>query len=135
MAFFADTDQFYACTRVLFDRILEEEPGAADGITAAHMVFRLRCRQPDAGITLNGRRRPLEIVYGPARPRPTLDIELAADTLHLIMLGEESLKGALANGSLKVHGPVWKVTGLADLFSQAQKLYPQVLRDAGLVPA
>jgi hypothetical protein len=135
VAFFADTGQFYDCTRLLFDRIQDQEPSAADGITAAHMVFRLRCSRPSAEITLNGRKRPLEIVYGPARPRPTLDIELAADTLHRIMLGEDSLKGALANGSLKVNGPVWRVKGLADLFSQARELYPQVLRDAGLVPA
>ena len=49
------------------------------------------------------------------------------------MLGEESLKAALANGALKVHGPVWAVTGLADLFSQAREFYPQVLRDEGLI--
>jgi hypothetical protein len=132
MPFFADTDQVYACTRALFARIEEEDPGAADAIRASYLVIRLRCTEPDADFTINGRQRPILTTFGPSRLRPTLDIELAADTLHRIMLGEQSMKKALANGQLKVQGPVWKALALADLFRQGQTLYPQVLKEQGL---
>lgn len=135
MPFFADSEQLYACTRALFSRIQEQDPGAADAILASHLVIRLRCTRPEAEITINGRKRPVQTTYGPSRLRPTLDIELAADTLHRIMLGEQSMKKALANGQLKVRGPVWKATALADLFYRGQAIYPQVLREQGLVPA
>jgi hypothetical protein len=132
MAFFADTNQFYECTRLLFDRIQEQEPDAADAILASHLVIRLRCSGPDAEFTINGLKRPLQTAFGPSRIRPTLNVELAADTLHGIMLGELSLKTALARGLLKVHGPVWKTRALAELFYRGQRLYPAVLCDLGL---
>ena len=132
MAFFKDSDQLYTCAKALFTQIEEEDPGASDAILASHLVIRLRCTQPDAEFTLNGRRRPVEITYGPAKIRPTMDIELAADTLHYILLGELSMKKAMANGQLKVRGPVWKVTALADLFYRGKEIYPGVLEEQGL---
>jgi hypothetical protein len=132
MAFYADADQFYTCTKTLFTRIEEQEPGAADAILASRLVIRLRCTEPDAELTINGRQRPVQITFGPSRLRPTLDIELPADTLHRIMLGEVSLKKALANGQLKVLGPVWKATVLADLFHRGRALYSEVLHEQGL---
>lgn len=131
MAFFADTNQFYDCTRLLFDRIQDQDPGAAEAILASHLVIRLRCTEPDAEFTINGLVRPLQTAFGPSRVRPTLDIELAADTLHDIMLGELSLKTALARGLLRVRGPVWRTRALAELFCRGQRLYPEVLRDLG----
>ncbi len=131
MAFYTDSEQLYACTQALFSRIEAEDPGAADAILASRLVIRLRCTEPDAEFTINGRRRPVQTTFGPSRLRSTLDIELAADTLHHIMLGELSLKTALANGQVKVRGPVWKAPDLADLFRRGQTLYPQVLREQG----
>ena len=133
MPFYADADQFYACTQALFARIEEQNPGAADAILASRLVIRLRCTEPDAELTINGRQRPMQTRFGPSRLRPTLDIELPADTLHRIMLGEMSLKKALANGRLKVLGPVWKATDLADLFRRGQALYREVLHEQGLL--
>jgi hypothetical protein len=129
MTVFADTDQFYTITRALFARIAENDPGAADAILASRLVIRVRCTDPDAEFTLDGRQRPLQTIFGPAKQRPTLDIELNAGTLHRIMLGELSLKTALANGKLAVRGPVWKAMALADLFRHSQVLYPQVLKE------
>ena len=134
MSIYADRNQFYACTKALFARIEEEDPGAGDAILASHLVMQLRSTQPDAEININGRRRPLQITYGPSTVRPTLDIELPADTLHRILLGELSTKKALANGKVKIRGPVWKATDLEHLFRQSQSLYPEILREQGLVP-
>jgi hypothetical protein len=133
MAPYTDSDQLYACTKALFSRIAEQHPGAADEILASRMVIRLRCTEPAAELTLNGRRRPLQTIFGPSNLHPTLKIDLSADTLHRIMLGELALKTALARGLLKVQGPLWKSTALADLFQPAQLLYRQVLREQGLI--
>jgi hypothetical protein len=133
MAFYADAEQFYTCTQTLFARIEEQEPGAADAVLASRLVIRLRCTEPNAEFTINGRQRPLQTTFGPSRLRPTLDIELPADTLHRIMLGEISLKKALANGRLKVLGPVWKAADLADFFRRGQVLYRKVLHEQGLL--
>ena len=132
MAIFVDPEQLYGATEALFARIAEEDPGAADAILASHLVICLRSTEPETEITINGRRRPLETTFGPSPVRPTLDIELPADTLHQIMLGRQSMKSALAGGQLKVRGPAWRAKALADLFRQGQSLYPEVLREQGL---
>jgi len=135
MAFFRDTDQFYLCTQALLSRIQKEDPGAADAILASHLIIRLQSTDPEAEITINGRKRPVQVTYGPAGLRPTLNIELTADTLHGIMLGQLSLKKALADGRLKVRGPVWKTQALADLLTQGRDIYPRILQEQGLAPA
>ena len=134
MSFFTDTDHFYAVTKALFAQIEEQDPGAADAILASRLVIHLRITAPTAELTIDGRRRPVQTTFGPCKLRPTLDIELAADTLHRIMLGEQSMKKALANGKLKVRGPVWKAMALADLFRRGQALYPGVLHEQNLTP-
>ncbi len=132
MTVYANDDQLYACTKALFSQIEREDPGAADAILASHLVIRLRCTEPDAEFTINGRHRPVQTTFGPSALRPTLEIELEADTLHQIMLGKLSLKTALGNGLLKVRGQVWKAMALADLFRRGQSLYPEVLHEHGL---
>ena len=131
MAVYTDTEQLYTYVKALFTLIAEREPGAADAILASNMVIRIRCTEPDAEITINGRQRPLETTFGPTRLRPTLEIVLAADTLHAIMLGELKIKKAVADGLLTARGTVWKAGALADLFHQGQELYREVLREQG----
>ena len=131
MAVYTDTEQLNAYVKALFALIAEKDPGAADSVLASRLVIRLLCTEPEAEITINGRQRPLEMTYGPSRLRPTLEIELTADTLHAIMLGELGLRKALANGLLEVRGPMWRAKALADLFYQGQELYRQVLEEQG----
>ena len=133
MPFFENSEQLETCMRALFAGIEQDDPGAADAISASHLVIRLQCMEPAAELTINGRQRPARTTFGPSAIRPVLDIELAADTLHGIMLGEQSMTKALSNGLLKVRGPVWKATALAELFRRGQKLYPDVLSEQGLV--
>lgn len=132
MAFFADSDQLYACARALFSRLQADAPTAVQGVQTSRLLIHLRCSDPSAEITLNGRQRPVQISYGPIRLRPDLTVDLKADTLHGILADELSLKKALANGQLKVQGPIWKATVLGDLFTQGRVFYPQILREQGL---
>jgi hypothetical protein len=131
MAVYTEAEQLYSYVEALFALIAQENPGAADSVLASRSVIRLRCTEPEAEITINGRQRPLETTYGPTRLRPTMDIELTADALHAIMLGELGLKKALADGLLEVRGQIWKAKALADLFYQAQELYREVLQERG----
>jgi hypothetical protein len=133
MPFFEDSDQLYAVAKDLLTRVQEEIPSASDSIARAHLVIRLATTDPVTEFTLNGRKRPVDVVYGPTRLRPTLDLSLEADTLHSILLDEISLTRAVSSGRVKSRGPVLKLVALADLFRGGQKVYPQVLRDQGLV--
>ena len=131
MAVYTDTEQLYRYVQALRARIAEKDPGAADAILASNMVIRMCCTEPDAEITINGRRRPLETTFGPRRLRPTLEIDLSADTLHAIMLGDLKIRKAVADGLLTARGTVWKAGALADLFRQGQELYREVLHEQG----
>jgi hypothetical protein len=58
-----------------------------------------------AEVTIDARKRPLHIVYGPNGLRPELDVALAADTLHRILLGQLSLRKALGRKAVRPRGP------------------------------
>jgi len=132
MPFYSDTEQLYSATRALFARIGQSDSHAADGILKARLVIRLRTRDPEGEIVLDGRRPPLISSFGPSTLRPELEIQIAADTLHRILLGALPLGKALSAGLLKVKGPILKTLPLADLFHQGQRYYPEVLKELGL---
>jgi len=133
MSFYTDAGQFYKCIGALFERVLAESPGVAKAILASRMIIRLRCTEPIAEVTLNGRRAPVQATRGPSPLRPDLDVELDGDTLHFILLGELPIKRALASGQMKVKGRVWKAPALVDLLHQGQALYSDILGEHGML--
>ena len=132
MPFYHDTEQLYAATQALFARISQNNPHAADGILKARMVIRMRTSEPEGEIALDGRQASLKSSFGPSALRPELDIQMSADTLHRILLGQLALGKALSGGLLKVKGSILKTLPLAELFHQGQRYYPEVLRELGL---
>lgn len=133
MPFYASDDQLYASLRVLFGRIEAENPQAADAMFKSRLSFRFRCSDPEAVLVIDARQRPLHITYGANNSvKPDLDVKLATDILHQILLGQLSLTKALGSKQIVPTGPVWKTMVLADLFQQAKTIYPQVLREQGL---
>ena len=132
MPFYTSSEHFYACTKALFARIAQRNPHANDAIHRSRLSIRFRVRQPEAEILIDGRHNPVQTSFGPNPAKAELDIELAADTLHRIMLGELHITSALGSGLLKVKGPAWKTIMLGELFHQAQRYYPQVLQEQGL---
>ncbi|MFQ5578732.1 MAG: SCP2 sterol-binding domain-containing protein [Anaerolineae bacterium] len=133
MPFYASADQLYHCFEPLFARLQAESPDAAQAVHKSRLVFRFVCARPNARITINGRHNPPQASFGPSALTPDLEVELAADTLHQILLGELSLRQALAANAMAVKGPAWKSFILAPVFEQGKRLYPQVLREQGLV--
>jgi hypothetical protein len=133
MPFYATTEQLYASTRVFFERIGREYPHAADAIVKQKMTVRLSTIEPTGEFGLDGRHTPLTSHIGNVPFRPELDIEMPADMLHAILMGQTSIKSGLASGKLKARGAILKAFSLSGLFQQGQKVYPQVLREQGLI--
>jgi putative sterol carrier protein len=133
MPFYTSPTQFYDCLGELFGRISAEGEASLQSLTNSKLVFRFQCLDPSAEITINGRTTPAQHHFGPVNLPPTLEITLPADTLHHIMLGELGIMKALGSGKLKVKGPMLKARALGDLFGRSQALYPQVLREKGLL--
>ena len=132
MAVYDNAEELYGCLRELFARMEAAEPQAAESLLKSRLCIRFQLAQPVAEITIDARQRPLQIWYGPTIGKPDLDVALAADTLHRILLGELSLAKALGRKLLIPKGPVWKTAALGDLFASARTIYPQVLQDGGL---
>jgi hypothetical protein len=85
-------------------------------------------------VLLDGRRPgQFQAIYGPAEIRPDLDVELAADTLHLILLDSLPLRKAVGSGLVKVKGPTWRLNALAVVLDHGRLVYPAVLRDQNLM--
>jgi putative sterol carrier protein len=132
MTIFADTDQFYACTRAVFTRMAEQDPQAGSAVSRTGMILRLTVTDPAGQITLDGRHNPVQTVFGENSLRAGLQVSMSATTLHRILLGQLSVMSALGAGLVKVRGPVLKALALSDLFHHMQAVYPEVLRDQGL---
>lgn len=135
MPFFKDVSQFHTILQRVFEAVDTQNPRAAEALLRSRLLIRLKCSAPTTDIWINGRRRPLTTHFGHARLHADLEVALDADTLHQILLGELSLTKGVASGRLEVRGALWKAKGLADLFYQSQSVYPEILREEGLLPA
>lgn len=124
--------QLYSCFRSLFGIIERYDPEAADALLKASLTITFRCFAPAAAITINARRAPVQVFYGASKLEPTIEVGLAADTLHCLLLGDMRLTKAIGAELVTLKGPVWKALSLADLFHCAQQFYPDVLAAHGL---
>jgi hypothetical protein len=132
MSFYTSSDQFYELTRALFDRVQEEDKTAAEALNKAKLLIRFNCSEPEAVITINGRRVPAEVTYGVNKIRPEVDVRLTADSFHRILLGDLRLSKALASREIELRGPARKALVLAGLFHECQSIYPQILLEHGM---
>ena len=132
MPFYTDADQVYTVMQALFECMHGMEPDPVEALVSSRMVIRINLTDPDAHITIYGRQRPVRIGYGPSNGRADMEIGMEADTLHLILLDEYSIRRGFSNGELKVRGPIWKALSFADIFQKGRTFYPQILRDHGL---
>ena len=133
MTFYTDAEQIYAVMQALFESMSSMTPDPVDALVSSHMVIRINLSDPDAHITINGRKRPVTIEYGSSNGRADMEIGMESETLHLIFLDEYSIKQGFSNGELKVRGPIWKALSFADIFQKGRTFYPQVLQDQGLM--
>jgi hypothetical protein len=116
----------------LFDIIEQHDPQASDALLKASLIITFQCTSPTAAITISARRAPVQVLYGPTKLKPTIEVGLEADTLHCLLLGDIRLTKAIGAELVTLKGPVWKTLSLADLFHYAQQFYPGVLEAQGL---
>lgn len=126
MAIFASADAFYTTMRALFTEMQRQYPKATRGIERSRLSIGFDVTDPDAYLWVNGKIRPAAIHYGTLDRRHDLKIQLTADTLHRIMLGELRLRQALSSKALQVDGSILKALTLAELFDQARTIYPRL---------
>jgi hypothetical protein len=127
MPVYSQSEKLVETLQVLFERIQSAHPGATASLAASRLIIRLACSAPAAEITINGRKQPVQITYGKSPLRPDLDIQLNADALHQILLGELTLSQAVGSGEVKIKGPVWKSFVLEDVLHHGQAIYPGLL--------
>lgn len=132
MPIYHSDTQLYSCLRALFDLIAEQEPTATNALLKASLAITFTCSTPAASITIDARKAPVQMSYGPAAVKPTIEVGLTADTLHCLLLGEMRLAKAIGSDLVDLKGPVWKTLSLADVFHHAQRFYPSVLQERGL---
>lgn len=132
MPVFKSTEQFYIVTKSLFDRVQKINPSAAADLESSKLIIRFNISDPAAILLINGRRHPAGVSFGENRVRPEVDVNMTADTLHQILLGELRLAKALASKAINVRGPMRKALKVAELFHQCQDVYPDVLREEGI---
>ncbi len=132
MPFFTTSTQLREVTEELFQR-LSRTPGATDDFARSKMLISVHLSQPDAFIGLNGRTRPVTFSYQPAGATPDLELHLTADTLHDVWMGHRRLRDAFFGGEIRTKGSIFKAMQLAPLFRQAEALYPQLLKEKGLL--
>ncbi len=132
MAVYPDSKTLKSVMAELFDR-LNNTPGAADDFVKNNMIVSLYIDDPKLFLGLDARQKPVKLSFSPDGVKPDLAIRLDADLLHGILLGTVRLRDAYFGGQIKTKGSIFKAMKLADLFRQAEKLYPDVFKDQGLL--
>ena len=127
MPFYSDTESYYTNMRTLFACVQEKYPKATEQIGKSKINIRIHTNAPAADIIIHGRESPVRTTFGENGVKPDLEIEMAGDTFHKILLGDLSLTNALSNGQLKVKGPIWRAMSLGDLFAVSRKCYPAIV--------
>jgi putative sterol carrier protein len=128
MSVYPNSQALYTNLEVLFSTLQAQEPQAVEALARSRLAIRIRLSEPAALVAINGRAHPVEIKYGVDGMRPDLDIELSADSLHAILMGELSLKRALASGAMRVRGPVWKTSARGRILKRGKLLDTQILK-------
>ena len=128
---FTDETQFYAVMKEVFDYIAQH-PQHIDSFTRSNLVIRMRTTEPEAEILLDGRQPPLQVFFGPTPGLANLEISLPADLLHEMWLGRESTHRAFYTGRIRTSGNLLKALQLAEVFQEAERIYPTIAAQYGL---
>ena len=125
MPVYADAEQLYGVLRRVFEKV-KERPGAIESFTSSNLVIRLRLKDPDAEVLLDGRQPPLEVFFGARPGKADLELTMTADLLHEVWCGQRKLKDAFFGGQIQSSGNIFLAMNLTDLFREAERAYALV---------
>jgi ubiquinone biosynthesis protein UbiJ len=119
-------------------RLLQElanDPDLGSRLTHLDLVLQLRCRHPDATVTLVARAAdaPRVVVGEPGDdvPQPDVTLTMDADVAHHLWLGQQNVAIGIARGLIQAKGDGRKVIDLLGLTNDIVPRYEQLLRAAG----
>lgn len=128
MPYYTDAQSLYATMQTLFEQMREQQPNPVDSLVDNKISIRIKFTAPKAEISINARKNPVQVSFGePMKIRPELDVELEAETLHLILKDQLSLSKAVGERKMKVMGPFWKTFPLKNILDQGRELYPRLV--------
>lgn len=132
MAVYESAEQFYAVMKDVFDYVMQH-PDHIESFTSSNLVIRMNTTDPDAEILLDGRQPPLGVYFGPRPGRANLEISLDADLLHALWMGTESTHMAFLSGQIQTQGNLLRALQLTEVFAEAERIYPTIARQHGLL--
>lgn len=128
--FYHSPEQLQDVAQALIDR-MAQDPQSADSLSSSGMLIRINVREPNLIILLDGRHNPASVTFGLGSEKPDLEIGLKSDTLHKVWLGQLRVRDAYFGGKISTKGNVFSAMKLADIFREAERLYPVILREKG----
>ena len=128
---FSDAAHFYAVMNEVFDAV-KREPEKLESITSSNLVIRIKTVNPTAEVLIDGRQPPLEVFFGARPGAANIEIELEADLLHHMWLGNVSTRESFFSGKIKTRGNMLKMMRLTELFYECEKAYPAIVTKHGL---
>lgn len=132
MSVYRSVEQFYAVMREVFDYVMQH-PEHVDSFLHSNLVVRMTTTDPDAEIVLDGRQPPLGVAFGPQPGRANLEVNLTADLLHSLWMGNESTHQAFFSGRIRTRGNLLKAMPLLEVFLAAERIYPTIAQRHGLI--
>jgi hypothetical protein len=132
MPIYESDQQLYEVLQGVFERV-KEDPKEIEAFTRSNLVIRMTFANPAGHVLLDGRQPPLEVFFGDRPGRADLELHMEADLLHDIWMGRRRLRDAFFSGEIQTKGNVFRATKLADLFRQAERAYPKVLQEKGML--
>jgi hypothetical protein len=137
MPFYPDSQSFYNVMIDLFAQVMEDAV-LLKPIRDGEILLRIVTTDPEAVLVIDGRFDPPRFTAGRmVSEKVDVGLRTPADILHRAWLGQERLKDAFLTGKIRLDtNPLRAITlesNLSSLFRQLQKIYPQVLRDYGLL--
>lgn len=128
--FYQTPDQLRDVAETLIARMTQDPRASAD-LSGSGMLITINVREPGLIIRLDGRHNPASVAFGPTNEKPNLEIGLKSETLHKIWLGQLRVRDAYFGGKISAKGNVFSALKLADIFHEAERLYPIILREKG----
>lgn len=131
MPVFKDVESLYAILRETFGRVAQSNPAAFDQMTRARLTVRFRTLEPKGELTIDGKTRPAQLIYGPFAGRPDIDLDLTGDNLDRLLRHELSATKAVTDGTIKFKGNPLKLRALLDVIKAANPVYMDVVKTPG----
>lgn len=128
--FYHSPEQLRDVAETLIDRMAQDARAGTD-LSSSGMLIAINVREPNLVIQLDGRHNPASVAFGSGGEKPNLEIGLKSETLHKIWLGQLRVRDAYFGGKISTKGNVFSAMKLADMFHEAERLYPIILREKG----